>query len=168
MVRGLRSGCSIALSCLAVLHPAHLQAEEWRWVRHLRHARRAQALMKCLHQTLTERSLPEVGSLLLQTRQVNECQRRQHQRLASSEVAGESRCLLSLPEAVSRPHQILPVDECQRRHLQSPAFFAVVVAVAHLAVVAVVAVAHLAAAAHHPVLRQLVPGVAGAAAQTSS
>ena len=108
MVRTLRSGCSIVLSCLAVLRPARFQAEAWRWVvkpsQHLRRARRARALMKRQAPT---KSLPEVAGLLLQTRQVGECHRRQRQCLAFSAVVDESRCPLSLPEAASRLRQTL-------------------------------------------------------------
>ena len=74
-------------------------------------------------------------------------------------VVAESRCLRSLLEVANRLHQIRPVDEYQKQHLQCLAFFAVVAAV--------VAVAHRwSEAARHPVLRQELPGVAGAATQT--
>ena len=76
-------------------------------------------------------------------------------------VVTESRCPRSLLEVANRLRQARHVDECQRRHLQSLAFFAVVVAV--------VAVAQRwSEAARHPVLHQLgLPDVPGAAAQTS-
>ena len=74
-------------------------------------------------------------------------------------VVGESRCPRSLLEVANRLRQIRPVDECRRRHHQCQAFFVVVAAV--------VAVARRwSEAARHPVLR--LPGVAGAAAQTST
>ncbi len=175
-MRTLRSGCSIVSSCLAVLRPAHLQAEVWRGKpsRHLRRARRARALMK-------PRSLPEVAGLLLPTRQAGKCQagechRRHHQRPAFSAVADESRCLLSLPEAVSRLRQTLQAGqagecqagECHRRPHQCPTFSAAAVAVAAVVAVAGLAVAVVGlavAAVRHPALR--LPGAAGAAAQTS-
>ena len=72
-------------------------------------------------------------------------------------VVAESRCLRSLLEVANRLHQIRPVDECQKQHLQCLAFFAVVAAV--------VAVTQ-SEAARHPIHRQELPGVAGAATQT--
>ena len=173
MVRICRNDCSIVSSCLAVLRPAHLQAEEWHGKpnRHLRRARRVRALMK-------PRSLPEVAGLLLPIHQAGKCQadechRRHRQCPAFSAVADESLCLLSLPEAVSRLRQTLQAGECQagechRRPHQCLAFSAAAVAVAAVAVavVAVAVVAGLAVAAvRHPALR--LPGAAGAAAQTS-
>ena len=113
-------------SCLAVLRPAHLQAEVWRGKpsRHLRRARRARALKR-----LT-RSLPEVAGLLLPTRQAGKCQagechRRHHQRLAFSAVADESRCPRSFLEVASRLRQTRQMGERRRRHHQCLAFSAV-------------------------------------------
>ena len=76
-------------------------------------------------------------------------------------VVAENRCPRSLLEVANRLRQTRQVDECQKQHLQRLAFFAVVAAV-----VAVTQSEAQSEAARHPVLRQELPGVAGAAAQT--
>ena len=75
-------------------------------------------------------------------------------------VVAENRCPRSLLEVANRLRQTRQVDECQKQHLQCLAFFAVVAAV-------VAQSEAQSEAARHPVLRQELPGVVGAAAQTS-